>query len=56
MKVAISVNGTQVEAEVEGDVRLAPIDESRWREVRREAYPASEKDEYSFTFRVLERL
>ncbi|HEY8617019.1 dihydrofolate reductase [Phenylobacterium sp.] len=47
---------TEVEAEVEGDVRLPPIDEARWREVRREAHPASESDEFSFTFRVLERL
>jgi dihydrofolate reductase len=47
---------TEVDAEVEGDVKLSPIDESRWREVRREAYPASENDEYPFTFRVLERL
>lgn len=47
---------TEVEAEVEGDARLSPIDESRWREVRREAHPASEQDEHPFTFRVLERL
>ena len=46
---------TEVDAEVEGDVRLSPIDESRWREVRREAYPASEADEHPFVFRVLER-
>lgn len=47
---------TDVEADIEGDTALSPLDESRWREVRREAYPASEKDEYPFTFRVLERL
>jgi dihydrofolate reductase len=47
---------TEVEAEVEGDVRLSPIDESRWREVRREHHPASEDDQYPFTFRVLERV
>jgi len=46
---------TEVEAEPEGDVSLSPIDERRWREVRREAHPASEADEYAFTFRVLER-
>jgi dihydrofolate reductase len=46
---------TEVAAEVEGDVRLPPIDESRWREVRREAHPAGEGDDYPFTFRVLER-
>ena len=47
---------TEVEADVEGDVRLSPIDERRWREVRREAHPASDQDEHPFTFRVLERL
>ena len=47
---------TEVEAEVEGDVVLAPIDESRWREISRESHPAGEKDEYPFTIRVLERL
>jgi dihydrofolate reductase len=46
---------TEVEAEVEGDVTLPPIDESRWREVRAEHHPASEVDEHPFTFRVLER-
>ena len=46
---------TEVEAEVDGDATLSPIDESRWREVRREHHPASETDQYAFTFRVLER-
>lgn len=46
---------TDIDAEIEGDVVLAPIDESRWREVRAKAYPASEGDEYPFTIRVLER-
>lgn len=46
---------TEVEAEVEGDVLLGPFDESRWKEVRRQAYPAGEGDEYPFTIRVLER-
>ncbi|HEV2530595.1 dihydrofolate reductase [Phenylobacterium sp.] len=46
---------TEVEAEVDGDVVLPPIDESQWREVRHEAHPASEVDDYAFTFRVLER-
>lgn len=46
---------TDIDAEVEGDVSLSPIDESRWREVRSEAHPASEDDQYAFTFRVLER-
>ena len=47
---------TEVEAEVDGDVRLSAIDERRWREVRREPHPAGQDDQYPFTFRVLERL
>jgi len=46
---------TEVEGEPDGDVTLPPIDESRWREVRREHHPASEADQYAFTFRVLDR-
>lgn len=46
---------TEVDAEVDGDVRLAAIDEAGWREVRRTRYEASEEDQYAFTFRVLER-
>jgi dihydrofolate reductase len=46
---------TEVDAEVEGDVVLAPFDESRWVQVRGESYPAGEDDEYPFTFKVLER-
>ena len=55
LKRATRLYLTEVEAEVGGDVRLSPIDESRWREVRREAHPASEVDEHPFVFRVLER-
>ena len=46
---------TDVDAEVEGDVIFPSFDEAGWREVRREAYPAGEGDEYPFVFRVLER-
>jgi dihydrofolate reductase len=46
---------TDVDAEVEGDVVLSPIDESRWREISREAHPAGPNDEFPFTIRVLER-
>lgn len=45
---------TEVEADVEGDVTLAPFDESRWREVRSEHHPAGEGDDHPFTLRVLE--
>jgi dihydrofolate reductase len=46
---------TEVAAEPEGDVRFPDIDEAGWREVRREAHPAGEGDDFPFTFRVLER-
>jgi dihydrofolate reductase len=46
---------TDIDAEIDGDVVLAPIDESQWTEVRSQAYPASDDDEYPFTIRVLER-
>jgi dihydrofolate reductase len=46
---------TEVEADVEGDVRFPAFDENAWTEVSRESHPAGEQDEYPFTFRVLER-
>jgi dihydrofolate reductase len=46
---------TEVEAEVEGDVRFPAFDEGGWREVNREAHPAAEGDEHAFVFRVRER-
>ena len=47
---------TEVQAEVEGDVHMPPIDESAWRETRREDHPAGPDDQYPFVFRVLERI
>jgi len=46
---------TDVDAEIEGDVVLSPIDEGRWVEVRSQSYPAGEGDEHPFKIRVLER-
>jgi dihydrofolate reductase len=46
---------TEVQAEVDGDVAFPAFDETPWREVRREEYPAGPDDEYPFIFRVLER-
>ena len=46
---------TEVDADVEGDVVLDPIDETGWTTVRSQAYPATEGDEYPFVHRVLER-
>ena len=46
---------TEVDAEVEGDVFLAPFDEGQWTETRSERHEASDGDEHPFTVRVLER-
>ncbi len=46
---------TEVEADIAGDVVLEGFDESRWKVVREQAYPAGEDDEFPFTHRVLER-
>ena len=46
---------TEVDAAPEGDVVLPPIDESQWTEVLREPHPASDTDQFAWTFRQLER-
>jgi dihydrofolate reductase len=46
---------TEVDAAPEGDVHFPVFDESAWKELRREAHPASEVDDHAFVFRVLER-
>jgi dihydrofolate reductase len=46
---------TDVDAEIEGDTHLSPIDEALWTEVSAKAYPAGDGDDYPFTIRVLER-
>ena len=46
---------TEVDAAPEGDVVLPPIDEAQWTEVLREPHPASETDQFAWTFRQLER-
>jgi len=46
---------TDIDAEIDGDIMLSPIDESRWIEVSAKAYPAGDEDDHPFTIRVLER-
>ncbi len=46
---------TEVEARPAGDVVFPPFAEGDWIEVSRESFPASEKDDHPFVFRVLER-
>ena len=47
---------TEVAANVDGTVFFPEIDENEWREVFREAHGADEKNEFDFTFRILERI
>ena len=46
---------TEVHADIEGDIVLKGFDESQWKEVRSQDYPAGEGDDHPFTIRVLER-
>lgn len=46
---------TEVGGAPYGDVVMPPIDETGWREVKREAVPGGPDDEYPTVFRVLER-
>jgi dihydrofolate reductase len=55
LKQAQRIYLTEIDAEVEGDVVLPPIDESQWREMRREVHSASADDDHRFVIRVLER-
>jgi dihydrofolate reductase len=47
---------TEVDAAPEGDVFFPEIDLAEWQETWREEHVADEKNEYAYTFRVLERL
>ena len=46
---------TEVEADVEGDVRFPDWSRDEWREVWRESHPADERHAYPFSFLRLER-
>jgi dihydrofolate reductase len=46
---------TEVHADAQGDITLKGFDESQWKEVRSQDYPAGEDDDHPFTIRVLER-
>ncbi|HVT45317.1 MAG TPA: dihydrofolate reductase [Thermoanaerobaculia bacterium] len=45
---------TRVHAQIEGDATFPPLD-AGWREIARESHPAGERNEYPFSFCVLER-
>ncbi len=47
---------TTVHAKVEGDIYFPQLLEENWRLISEEAHQADEKNEYDFTFKVLERI
>lgn len=47
---------TEVELEAEGDVFFPEINPSEWREIWSEKHQPDEKNEWAYTFRVLERI
>lgn len=47
---------SEVDAEVDGDVRFPELDESEFREVATKPYEKGERNEYAFKLRVLERV
>lgn len=47
---------TEVDLEAEGDVFFPEIDPAAWRETWREAHEPDEKNEWTYTFRILERV
>jgi len=46
---------TEVDLEVEGDVFFPETDPAEWEEIWRETHQPDEKNEWAYTFRVLER-
>jgi dihydrofolate reductase len=47
---------TEVDLEVEGDVFFPVLDPTEWNETWREAHEADAKNEWKYTFRILERI
>ena len=47
---------TTVHAKVEGDIYFPQLLEENWRLISEEAHQADEKNEYDFTFKILERI
>ena len=47
---------TEVHTEIEGDTYFPDIDLNEWQEIEREDHKADEKNEYDFSFVVMERV
>ena len=46
---------TEVDAEVDGEIYFPQINKEEWNEIKREAHSPDEKNEYAYSFVVLER-
>jgi len=46
---------TEVDLEIDGDVFFPAIDKTIWKEVSSEAHQPDEKNEFAYTFKILER-
>lgn len=46
---------TQVDCHIDGDVYFPPFDESHWKVVEESEHMADDKNEYAYSFRVLDR-
>ncbi len=47
---------TEVETELDGDVFFPDLETGSWEEVWTESHPADEKNDFPYTFKVLERI
>jgi dihydrofolate reductase len=56
LPVADRIYLTRVNAAPRGDVTFPPLDMSQWRVIQEESYKNGPKDDFSFTFSVLERI
>ncbi len=56
LPIADRIYLTRVNAAPRGDVTFPPLDMSQWRVIKEESYKNGPKDDFSFTFSVLERI
>jgi len=55
LEISYRIYLTEVHTEVIGDVFFPEFDRSEWQEIEREDFQANEKNEYPFSFVVLQR-
>ena len=47
---------TEIDADIDGDVVFPEFDKSQWREISREPHTPDEKNQYPYTFVILEKI